>query len=159
MPLVTENRKTEPEGSSETLDLGLLKELVGFNLRLAYNQAAQVFAKAFDDLDLAPIQFAALELIRCNPGCSQKEIAHHIGATPPVLVAPLERLERRGWIERHRSGSDRRRSRTQLSPEGRRNIAAVERRIRGVDRDLAARLSETERARLLQLLRKLSGML
>ena len=137
-------------------ELGLLEEMVGFNLRRAYNRAAQLFTRAFEDLDLAPIQFAALEFISKNPGTCQKDIAHHIGTTPPALVAPLERLERRGWIVRSKGPADRRRTRVNLAPDGQKRMHEVEKRIHAVDHELVAELSEGERARLLRLLQKVA---
>ncbi|MEM7582342.1 MAG: MarR family transcriptional regulator [Acidobacteriota bacterium] len=151
--MVTATKTSLPEVG----ELGMLREMVGFNLRLAYNQATQLFARAFDDLDLAPIQFAALEFISRNPGTSQKDIARHIGTTPPVLVGPLERLERRDWIVRSRGTTDRRRARVQLTPAGERIMRDVEERVRRVDSELSSRLTARERDRLLTLLRKLSG--
>ncbi len=155
--MATVRNTTPAETSVEATELGMLRNMVGFNLRLAYNQATQLFARAFDDLDLAPIQFAALEFIANNPGTSQKDIARHIGTTPPVLVSPLERLEKRGWIVRNRGASDRRRARVQLTPSGERIMRDIEERVKRVDRELALRLTDRERERLLVLLRKLSG--
>ena len=149
------NPRADPAGNGAA-ELGLLREMVGFNLRRAYNRAAQLFTKAFEDLDLAPIQFAALEFISKNPGTCQKDIALHIGTTPPALVGPLERLERRGWIVRSKGTTDRRRARVHLAPSGERRMHEVEERIHAVDHALVAQLSKRERERLLQLLQKLA---
>lgn len=154
---MTKKTRSPADAGNGTVELGLLREMVGFNLRRAYNRAAQLFTRAFEDLDLAPIQFAALEFISKNPGTCQKDIAHHIGTTPPALVGPLERLERRGWIVRSKGTPDRRRARVDLAPGGRRRMHEVEERIHAVDHELVAKLSDSERARLLSLLQKLAG--
>ncbi|MEM7050728.1 MAG: MarR family winged helix-turn-helix transcriptional regulator [Acidobacteriota bacterium] len=140
-------------------DLGLLRDLVGFNLRLTYNRAALLFSKAFADLDLAPIQFAALEFIANNPECSQKDIACHIGTAPSALVSPLERLEKRGWIQRLRGAADRRRARVSLSATGKRQVVEIERRIREVDRELVSGLPAEKQRQLLALLQDLADTL
>ncbi len=155
--MTKKTRSSAGVADNGTAELGLLREMVGFNLRRAYNRAAQLFTKAFEDLDLAPIQFAALEFISKNPGACQKDIAHHIGTTPPALVGPLGRLEHRGWIVRSKGTTDRRRARVNLAPAGQRRMHEVEERIHAVDHALVARLSDSERARLLQLLQKLAG--
>ena len=148
----------DPEvGNGPGTELGLLKDLVGFNLRRAYNRAAQLFSRTFEDLDLAPMQFAALEFISRNPGSCQKDIALNIGTTPPVLVAPLERLEKRGLISRSRAAADRRRFGIALTPTGREVMGEVEQRILAVDHDLVAALTETERKLLLELLQRVSA--
>ncbi len=140
----------------EKPNLGLLQDLVGFNLRRAYNRAAQLFSRAFEGLDIAPIQFAALEFIAGNPGTCQKDIAARIDTTPPVLVVPLERLEKRGFILRIRAATDRRRLGVALTPEGEELMAEIESRIQSVDQELVAPLSKGERETLLQLLQKVS---
>ena len=66
------------------MDHGILKECIGYNLRISYALAGQLFARVFDDQELAPIQFAALEFISQNPHLSQREIAFHIGTAPTV---------------------------------------------------------------------------
>ncbi|MEM7356582.1 MAG: MarR family winged helix-turn-helix transcriptional regulator [Acidobacteriota bacterium] len=144
------------ESIHEAPDLGLLRNLVGFNLRRAYNRAALLFSRAFEGLDVAPLQFAALEFISKNPGSCQKDIAHHIGTTPPVLVTPLERLERRGLIQRRRGEADRRRVGVALTREGQQVMQEIEKRILSVDQELVADLSDTERKSFLQLLQKVS---
>lgn len=150
-----ESTPKKPEAGPSS-DLGLLKHLVGFNLRRAYNRATQLFSRAFEDLDIAPIQFAALEFIARNPGTCQKDIASQIGTTPPVLVSPLERLEKRGLILRTRAAADRRRLGVALTSSGTKLMGEIENRIRAVDRELVAELSGDEHETLLTLLRKVS---
>jgi len=147
------------ENASEQVsegDLGLLRELIGFNLRLSYNRAALLFTREFADMELAPIQFAVLEFVSRNPALSQRDIAEHIGTAPSALVGPLERLEKSGWIERSRAGEDRRVLRVSLSERGERDMAEVLRRIRKVDRELVRGLAEPKRRRLLDLLQDLT---
>ena len=148
---------SQPEDlQDEAPDLGLLRDLIGFNLRRAYNRAALLFSRAFSELDVAPLQFAALEFISKNPGSCQKDIARYIGTTPPVLVAPLERLEKRGWVHRSRGPEDRRRVGVTLTSSGQRLMRDIEEKILSVDQELVADLSPAERSRLLALLQRVS---
>ena len=151
---------TSKRGASSNLpsgELGLLDRLVGFNLRIGYNRAVGLFSRAFDQVELAPIQFAALEYIANNPDCSQKEMASDIGSSAAALVSPLERLERQGWIARHRIEADRRRARINLTPAGAAVLDEAKKRVRDVDRKLVSDLTRRERDQLLLLLRKISG--
>ncbi|MCH9650990.1 MAG: MarR family winged helix-turn-helix transcriptional regulator [Deltaproteobacteria bacterium] len=145
--------------SSATLEptpnYGVLEECIGYNLRIAYAFASQLFAQDFDGQDLAPIQFAALEFIAHNPDLSQRQIAAHIGTTPTVLVKPLERLESMGLVTRTRSVEDRRRSRVRLTEEGGAFLNQARPRILQVEDRLTANLSKDEREMLLRLVRKL----
>lgn len=145
------------EGSGEEVDLGILPECIGYNLRISYAQATQLFAREVEDEALAPLQFAALELVSHNPNLSQREIAHHIGSTPTVLVKPLEKLEKRGLISRKRSTDDRRRSRIAITTKGEALLEDARQRIRTVEDKLTENLSQDERRTLLALLHKMMG--
>jgi len=138
-------------------DHGRLPDLIGFNLRICYGAAAQIFARAFASLDLAPIQFAALEFIANTPDRAQTEIAEQIGTAPSVLVGPLEKLERRGLITRGRDAADRRRFVVRPTDEGRTLLSEAHERIEEVENELTRDLDTTERTELLRLLRRVAG--
>ncbi len=140
---------------ARSVDYGILPECIGFNLRISYGEASQLFARVFEEGELAPIQFAALEFISRNPQLSQRELAEYIGTTPSVLVQPLERLEKRGLIFRVRSADDRRRSRIRLTGTGARLLETAREKVREVERLLTVSLSPAERETLLHLLRKM----
>ena len=91
-----------------TINYSYLPQLVGHLVGLAHLQATQLHTEALAELDLSPKQFVALEFISNNPYISQKEIAHHIGTTPAVMVNILDVLTKRGYVERLRSQQDRR---------------------------------------------------
>lgn len=134
----------------------MLPDLVGFNLRIAYNRAVAAFGRQFSELAMAPIQFAALEFVSRNPGTSQKEIANRIDTRPSVLVGPLERLEQRGWIVRRRSVEDRRRARVFVTDDGAVELARARELIGAVETAVAARFEPGEREELVRLLKKIS---
>jgi DNA-binding MarR family transcriptional regulator len=138
-------------------DPGRLPDLIGFNLRICYGIAAQIFARAFDSLELAPIQFAALEFVANTPDRAQTEIAEQIGTAPSVLVGPLEKLERRGLITRGRDAADRRRFVVRATEEGETLLAEAHDRIDEVEAELTAELDPSERDTLLRLLRRVAG--
>lgn len=152
-------RRVDTKPGSQRGRLGLLDGLIGFNLRLGYNRATLLFSKGFEGVELAPIQFAALEYINHNPDCSQKDIADDIGSSPAALVAPLERLEQQGWIERRRVAEDRRRAKVSLTADGSRQLRNARKQVQRVDNQLTARLTRGEKNHLLELLRKLQQRL
>ncbi len=138
-------------------DQGRLPDLIGFNLRICYGIAAQIFARAFESLGLAPIQFAALEFVANTPDRAQTEIADEIGTAPSVLVGPLEKLERRGLITRRRDADDRRRFVVRTTPKGDALLADAHARIDEVEAELTSALGPAERETLLRLLRRVAG--
>lgn len=137
--------------------LGILSELAGFNLRIAYGRASAVFQRRFEEMELAPIQFAALECIARSGGHAQTEIAERVGTAPSVLVTPLERLEARGLIERGRDPADRRRAVVWITASGTELLDRAREVIRDVEDELLEGLSAWEREQLLDLLTKVTG--
>jgi DNA-binding MarR family transcriptional regulator len=140
------------------VDYSYLAELVGHNLGIAYVMVCQVFARVFKDLDMTPKQFVALEFISKNPHVSQKDIATHIGTTPTAMVAIMDNLTERGFLERGRSQADRRRHEIRLTQDGQAILGDLRRRAFEVEDAFAAdaNLSPDERKRLLCLLRKIT---
>ncbi len=59
-----------------------------------------------------------LRILWEEDGITQNEIQLRLGLAQPTLTTALDRLERRGLIERHRSTSDRRRVHIHLTREG-----------------------------------------
>jgi len=152
-------RSNGAEGAdpSHDLDYGVLPDLIGFNLRISYGIASQIFARVFDPIDLAPIQFAALEFILRSPGRAQTEIAEHIGTTPSVLVSPLEKMERRELITRERDAADRRRFVVNATATGAELARDARGKIVEVEEELTANLTSAERTTLLELLQRMAG--
>jgi DNA-binding MarR family transcriptional regulator len=142
--------------SQARVEYGVLPDLVGFNLRIAYGLASQLFSVRFASMDLAPIQFAALEFISRTGGLSQTEIAEHVGTAPTVLVTPLERMESRGLIERGRDPADRRRAVVWITEAGKALLSSARAEITAVEDELLAPLDPWEREQLLEFLQKVA---
>ncbi len=140
------------------IDYSYLSELVGHLVGLAHLRATQLHTEMLSDLALTPKQFVALEFISNNPHISQKEIAHHIGTTPAVMVNILDALTDRGLVERVRAAEDRRRHYVRLTEAG---IALlVELRRIALEMEVVfaeeAGVTAEERETLIQILRKIT---
>src|SRR5689334_15056034 len=103
---------------SDDLDLGTLPKLLGFHLRLAHVAMYRDFAEALSKLDLTQKQCATLHLIGANPGVSQVDLAGTLGTDRATMMAVIDRLEQRGYIQRQRSTGDRRRQELKLTRDG-----------------------------------------
>jgi DNA-binding MarR family transcriptional regulator len=101
-----------------------------------------------------PRQFALLHEVALGPGRSQQALADRIGVPKSGMVALVDDLERRGFVERRRG--DRRTHALHLTSAG----ADLLRRSAGMarehDDELAAPLSAAERRQLVALLAKLA---
>jgi DNA-binding MarR family transcriptional regulator len=69
--------------------------------------------------DLTLTQIGALRQLRTSD-CSPSDLAFALAMSPASVSRVLDRLERRGLVERQRRGDDRRRIEVRLQPEGRR---------------------------------------
>jgi DNA-binding MarR family transcriptional regulator len=98
---------------------------------------------------LNPTQAQALGLLAGRPdGLRAKEIAAHLGVSPPSIADTLAALERKGLIARHADPADARASRVRPTAEGRRVGDAVAKAASQVGQALAA-LTPSAQAELL----------
>ncbi len=70
--------------------------------------AASQFAERLAVLELAPADAGILRLLRVAAGLSQQELAAKLQIHPSRLVAILDNLEKRGFVERRANPDDRR---------------------------------------------------
>ncbi|WP_289150324.1 MarR family transcriptional regulator [uncultured Salipiger sp.] len=136
-----------------------LHDMAGHLIRRLHQTSTHVFATRTRDvgLDVTPVQFAAMDAIRDNPGIDQAGIAAAIAYDRATIGGVIDRLEQKGWISRTVSPRDRRARVVTLTAEG----AAMFDRIRPVVWALQAEilpgLSDEERAQFLELALKASA--
>lgn len=142
-----------------SVNYSYLPELVGHLLGLAHLRATQLCTQVMDPLALTPKQFVTLEFVSKNPEIAQKDIAHHVGTTPPVMVNILDELSKRKLVCRVRSTQDRRRQFVQTTDAGRRMLGEMREKAFQVEEIFADEmgLSDAERQILLTILRKMTG--
>jgi DNA-binding MarR family transcriptional regulator len=102
----------------ETLSLGGLEDLLGFNLRLASAAMHRDFLATLSSQDVTQKQVALLWLIEANPGVSQIALAQALDMDRATTMAIIDRLEARGLAVRRRSTVDRRRQELYLTDQG-----------------------------------------
>jgi DNA-binding MarR family transcriptional regulator len=109
--------------------------------------------------DLTVTQFRSLVFLQRNSGAALRQVAEHLGLTPPTVSNMIHRLVERGLIERPDSAADRRRVELRLTARGN---ALVE-RVRG---ETVVRFAErfgnlppAEREKLISALDLLRGIL
>jgi DNA-binding MarR family transcriptional regulator len=139
----------------DTLDLGLLPDLLGFHLRCAQVAVFQHFHRAVGMVEISPPQLGALLLIEANPGISQSAIAEALRFDRSTLVQIVDRLERRGLMVREPSASDRRSHALKLTAAGAKLLVRLKELVRTHEDEVGAVLSVDERRTLIGLLRRL----
>lgn len=135
------------------LRAGPLPTLLGYRLRLAQQAVFRDFAASIPGL--SPGRVGMLLLVEANPGVTQSRLASAVRRDRSTMVGVLDQLEARGLVERRR-GEDRRTNGLWLTRSGRQLLARAKRAIAVHEDRVASRLSAPERAKLLDLLARIT---
>ena len=128
--------------------------MLGYRLRLAQQAVFRDFAASVGEI--SPGRFGLLVLIEANPGVTQSRLARAVHLERSTMVGVIHALEGEALVERRR-GEDRRTNGLWLTRGGRALLARLKRRIELHERRIAARLTQGERAQLIELLEKFSA--
>jgi len=143
------------EMRSGGLALGALDKIFGFHLRMAQAVVYRDFVESLGELAITQKQFAVLALVDANPGASQVEIAETLGTDRATMMALVDRLDQRGWIERQVAATDRRRQALFLTEAGKAIHARALELVLAHETRLMTGIPAEERSACLSLLRRL----
>ena len=101
-------------------------------------------------------QYAVLLAVEARPGLDQASAAQFAGSDKATVAALLDRLEGRRLVRREVDPLDRRRRKLYLTEQGEGLLASVGPVIMDLNQELLSRLSQSEQAALVTLLRKLA---
>jgi DNA-binding MarR family transcriptional regulator len=118
--------------------------------------ASAQFAKRLEPFGFTPAHAGIFRIISALPGLSQQELAAELGMYPSRLVAIIDDLEKRGFIERQSSDTDRRFYALHLTKSGKEQFSAIAEVARNHGRDLLDALSDEERLILTGLLERVA---
>jgi DNA-binding MarR family transcriptional regulator len=121
---------------------------VAFLLTQVGQHAADLFAERISSIGLTPPQAGILRVISHEPGQSQQALSSHLGLLPSRVVAFVDDLEERGYIERRRNPSDRRLHSLHLTPNGEELMKQLSMLAREHEHQLTAGLSPQQRSAL-----------
>lgn len=152
-------RKPSAKAAREPAEYDLLPGLVGYGLRRAQLAVFQHFARSMSEAlggdRVSPGEFGVLVLIEANAGIHQTALAEAVGADRSTMVPILDRLEKRGLIERRAVPGDRRAHALALGETGRKRMDEFRATVREHERKIGAGMSASERAMLIDLLGRL----
>lgn len=132
-----------------------LDELIGYAIRRAQLKVFQHFVNKLASHELRPAHFSALAVINQNPGLMQADLARALAIEPPQLVPLLDRLEARALAVRVRCNPDKRSYGIFLSKSGEQLLKELKQLAVQSDIESTDALTTSERATLLELLRKI----
>jgi DNA-binding MarR family transcriptional regulator len=136
-------------------DIGEIRNIVGFHIRLAYGAAYRHFTETFAHLDLTQKQVSVLWLVGDHPDIAQTDLAKRMRMDRATTMSIVNRLESRGYLLRGRSKSDRRKQTLNLTRSGRKALVTAKAAIKRHERWLKARFSDREVATLIELLTRI----
>ena len=146
---------TREQSGSGKIALGLLPDLLGYQIRLAQIAIFRDFASALGEHDMTPGLFGILVIVEANPGLKQAELARAAHLDRSTVVSIIDKLEKRGLVKRHYVLNDRRSNALQLTDEGAQLLSQLKERVAEHEQRLAGNLTATEQAELAKLLKKI----
>ncbi len=118
--------------------------------------AASQFAERLGVLELTPADAGILRMLRIQAGLSQQELAARLQIHPSRLVAILDNLEKRGFVERRANPDDRRLYSLHLTPAGGKILEKIGSVARQHQEALLSSLNAEERNTLATLLLRIA---
>jgi DNA-binding MarR family transcriptional regulator len=120
------------------------------------DHAASRFAERLADLELMPAHAGIFRILAATPAITQQALATALGTLPSRLVAIVDELESKGFLERRPHESDRRSYALHLTDKGRSTLQNVGRIAREHQQTLLEALSEEEQRTLSVLLQRVA---
>lgn len=128
------------------------RDSVAFLLAQLGYHAAELFAQRIAPLGLNPPQAGILRTIAARPGGSQQALSQQLDLLPSRVVAFVDDLENRGYVERRRNPDDRRLHALYLTASGKELMHSLSQAAREHEHRVTAALDENQRAELRGLL-------
>jgi DNA-binding MarR family transcriptional regulator len=129
------------------------------NLLVTADYLREQMDRACAELDITPAQYNVLRILRGvypegHPRC---DIARRMIERAPDVTRLVDRLEKRGLVERDRSAADRRLSLTRITPAGLELLDRLAPRLAALESHLAERLSLRDRRELSRICEGIYG--
>lgn len=154
----TVREKPGAQGSSRDreLDLDALRQTPGFMIRILQLLNFEAFYRHFESLELSPVEYAILIIVRDNKTVTQSELAAVLKMHLPNLVKILSQMEEAGIMKRKRSARDKRAVELSLSAAGQRRADEASRLGEIFNARTLAPLSKPEQTAFVQMLARLA---
>lgn len=133
-----------------------LFDLPGHLIRRLHQISVSAFSSetVAEGVDLTPVQYAALTVLRERPGVDQATLAGLIAYDRVTIGGVISRLEARGLVERAVSGTDRRARTLKLTKSGADLLDVLEEAVLRAQDLMLRGLTPGERGIFVELLRK-----
>ncbi len=146
--------KSPSSAKGARLQLGMLPELIGYQLRMAQIALFKDFAQGPGGEDVTPGLFGVLVIIEANPDMKQSDLARATHLDRSTVVTVIDNLERRGLVERRVALHDRRSNAIRLTEAGGTLLKKLKRQVMAHETRLMGNFSAEERDTFIRLLQK-----
>lgn len=136
-------------------DIGEIRSIVGFHIRLAHGATYRHFTETFTDIDLTQKQVSVLWLIDDHPDIAQTDLAHRMRMDRATTMAIVNRLQDRGYLVRGASLTDRRKQTLNLTDAGCEALGKAKDAILEHERWLKSRFTDKEVEMLIEMLTRI----
>ncbi|PZS10299.1 MAG: MarR family transcriptional regulator [Acidimicrobiales bacterium] len=92
---------------------------LGYLLKHAALRYLDLTSAELEPIGISPHEWAALNCLHEQYGRSQRDVAELLGVDRTTMVALIDQLETKGWVERHPHPADRRKNTVGLTEKGR----------------------------------------
>jgi DNA-binding MarR family transcriptional regulator len=139
------------------IELGVLTGLAGYHLRRASNAFGGDFTRALAGTGMRQALFAILSVVEANPGINQGAAGRVLGIQRANMVALINELVDKGWIDRNVDAGNRRAFALTIGRDGSAKLAECLERIRVHEEQMLSGLNATDRRQLMILLAKIEA--
>jgi len=136
-------------------DIGEIRDIVGFHIRLAYGAVYRHFTETFAHLDLTQKQVSVLWLVDLHPDIAQTGLAQLMRMDRATTMAIVNRLQARGYLVRGQSPDDGRKQTLNLTEPGREVLVTAKDAVVEHERWLKSRFTDKEVASLIEMLTRI----
>ena len=136
----------------------ILERQAGHLLRRAHQRHSAIFQEKIGDVQLTPLQFAALVKLRDLKEVSQNHLGRLTAMDAATMQGVIKRLASRSLIKRRPDPDDRRRLIVSLSSEGYELVNSLVSSGSDITAQTLEPLCPAERKQFLDLLRKLAQL-
>ena len=146
------------ERDKDAVDLGPLKESLGFLLRLSQLVSFRDFFAVLGKEDIRPGEASVLMLLERNPGIRQGVLARELMIKRAHMTKMMRAMETAGLVTRTVPEDDRRAAEIWLTERGKARVAELAGPFLAHESTVAGSLTRREEAELKRLLRKYLGI-
>ncbi len=126
----------------------------GFLIRRLHQLHVAVFLEECGDYDVTPVQYAVLSVLYRGEALDQVSVAAEVGIDRNNAADVLRRLERRGFVERIASRTDKRAKLNRITSAGRSFVEDAHAAMERAQDRFTGSLNKRDRERFIDLLQK-----